>query len=111
MIDRRSLAADLASRFRSSEPFDDDAGAFRIVHAPGRVNLIGEHTDYNDGFVLPIAIDRGITIALIPTDDDRVHLTLDASGETATIDLDAIGAATGGWIDYVAGTALAMRDH
>ena len=37
--------------------------------APGRANLMGEHTDYNDGFVLPVAIDLGISIALVPTDD------------------------------------------
>ncbi len=39
-------------------------GDVRVVHAPGRVNLIGEHTDYNEGFVLPVAIDLGIAIAL-----------------------------------------------
>ena len=41
--------------------------------APGRVNLIGEHTDYNDGFVLPFAIDRRTVVALAPRDDDRVR--------------------------------------
>ena len=46
----------------------------RIVRAPGRVNLIGEHTDYNDGFVLPVAINLEIHIAYVPTDDRHVEL-------------------------------------
>jgi galactokinase len=85
-----------------------DRDAIRVVRAPGRVNLIGEHTDYNDGYVLPIAIDRSITMAIIPTDDRRVGVTLAEDGETAGFDLDDIGPRRGHWIDYIAGTAWAM---
>jgi galactokinase len=80
----------------------------RVVRAPGRVNLIGEHTDYNEGFVLPAAIDLAIMIALIPSDDDRVEVTLADSREKGVVDLRAIGSRRGDWLDYVAGTAWAM---
>ena len=83
-------------------------GDVRVVHAPGRVNLIGEHTDYNEGYVLPVAIDLGIAIALVPTDDGVVRLTLAETGETGEFDPAAVGARQGGWIDYVAGIAWAM---
>ena len=91
----------------------DDAGSApvgpaRIARAPGRVNLIGEHTDYNDGFVLPVAIDLETWIAFQPTADRRVELTLAATGERDGFDLDAIGARRGTWIDYVAGVALEL---
>ena len=79
-----------------------------VVRAPGRVNLIGEHTDYNDGFVMPAAIGLEIRLAILPTDDRRVAITLDDIGETKTFDLDAIGPPTRTWIDYVAGTAWAL---
>jgi galactokinase len=84
--------------------------AVRVVRAPGRVNLIGEHTDYNEGFVLPVAIDLEIRIALVPTDDRRVELTLLEGGERDGFDLDAIPPRSGGWIDYVAATAWSLAD-
>ena len=87
-----------------------DPGAIRVVRAPGRVNLIGEHTDYNDGFVLPAAIDLDLRIALVPAGDRRVEIVLAESGERGAFDLDAIGARTGTWIDYVAGTAWALAE-
>ncbi|MEW5989990.1 MAG: galactokinase [Chloroflexota bacterium] len=82
----------------------------RLARAPGRVNLIGEHTDYNDGFVLPAAIGLAIDIAFVPVDDGRVQLVLAATGERATLDLAALGPRRGTWLDYVAGTAWALRD-
>jgi galactokinase len=64
------LEAQVASAFR--DRFGSPPQA--LVRAPGRVNLIGEHTDYNDGFVLPMAIDRAICVALRPRSDGRVHV-------------------------------------
>src|SRR4051794_24019034 len=86
-------------------------GDIRVVHAPGRVNLIGEHTDYNLGFVLPVAIDLGISVALVPNDEVRVRLTLAETGETGELDVGSTGAKQGRWLDYVAGIAWAMRDR
>jgi galactokinase len=94
------------------EPLAERASlAIRVVRAPGRVNLIGEHTDYNQGFVLPAAIDLEILVALIPTDDRRVEMTLLDGGERAGFDLDAIPPKSGSWIDYVAGTAWSLADE
>ena len=87
-----------------------DRAAVRVVRAPGRVNLIGEHTDYNLGLVLPVAIDREIHIAAIPTGDRRVELTRLDTGERLGFELDIDRPRDGTWIDYVAGTAFALRD-
>jgi galactokinase len=83
---------------------------FLTVRAPGRVNLIGEHTDYNDGFVLPMAINRAIWIALRPRDDQRVLLhSLDLEPR-ADFALDDFQHSEGGWTEYVKGMAWALQE-
>ncbi|MDB4949043.1 MAG: Galactokinase [Gemmatimonadetes bacterium] len=80
-----------------------------VARAPGRVNLIGEHTDYNDGFVLPMAIDREVRIALRPRADRRVVLHSLDFGETRTVELDAMVRSGEDWIEYVQGVAWALH--
>ncbi|MDP8905709.1 MAG: galactokinase [Chloroflexota bacterium] len=101
---RRSLLGALAQVAGPAR----DTGSARVVRAPGRVNLIGEHTDYNLGFVMPAAIGLETWIGALPRPDRRVELTSLEQAETLAFDLDAIPPPSGGWIDYVAGTAQAL---
>ncbi len=79
--------------------------------APGRVNLIGEHTDYNEGFVLPFAIDRRTVVALGVRDDRRVRVASTFADELAEIELDALTPdALGGWSAYPLGVAWAFSE-
>jgi galactokinase len=81
-----------------------------VVRAPGRVNLIGEHTDYNDGFVLPLAIDRAIWIAARPRSDAQVAVHSMNYNEPGSFSLDNLGEKGEGWIEYMKGTAWSMQD-
>jgi len=81
-----------------------------VVRAPGRVNLIGEHTDYNDGFVLPMAIDRAIWIALRPRDDGVVHVQSLDFDETTHFALDTLEKADAGWAEYLKGVAWSLQE-
>ena len=81
----------------------------RLFRAPGRVNLIGEHTDYNDGFVLPMALERETVVAAAPRADRLVRVGALDLGEQAEFDLDRPGPRRRGtWIDYVEGVAQAL---
>jgi galactokinase len=77
--------------------------------APGRVNLIGEHTDYNEGFVLPFAIDRRTCAALAPRDDGLVRVSSSEEAGTAEFRLStAAPAAVRGWAAYPLGVAWGL---
>jgi galactokinase len=78
--------------------------------APGRVNLIGEHTDYNDGFVMPAAIDLYTEISITPRDDRSLVIHSESFSESAAIDLDDPSPrARGHWSDYVRGVAVTLE--
>ncbi|MDP6543564.1 MAG: galactokinase [Phycisphaerae bacterium] len=95
-------------RKRFSELYGRKAAG--VVRAPGRVNLIGEHTDYNDGFVLPIAIDRCTLAAFAPGDGRRVNLaSVQQEEHPASFDLDAdIVKGSPQWANYPKGVAAGL---
>ena len=78
--------------------------------APGRVNLIGEHTDYNDGFVMPFALGQQVTVAAAPRDDDRWRVTSINNGETVTFARADLTPGMEGWQAYVAGVVWALAE-
>ena len=82
----------------------------RLFRAPGRVNLIGEHTDYNDGFVLPMAIDREAAVAIRKRDDRIVRVHTVNYDETAELDLDTENERKKGfWLNYFEGVARILE--
>jgi len=98
-----------AVRFTFEQFFGSQAPI--LVRAPGRVNLIGEHTDYNDGFVLPMAIDRAVWVALQPRPDRQVIVHSLDFKDTVSFSCNNPGQATRGWSDYIKATAWALANE
>jgi galactokinase len=99
-MDVQTLEQSFSAYFNAKSKF--------IVRAPGRVNLIGEHTDYNDGFVLPMAIDRAVWFALRPRGDKQVRIrSLDLGVDTA-FELDSLVKGDG-WVEYIKGVAYQLQ--
>jgi galactokinase len=100
-----SLERDLIAAFRQSfarEP--------RVFRAPGRINLIGEHVDYNDGFVMPAALNLSIWAAIAPRADRRLHLRSLVMDDAVEFDLDDLAAQPrGDWSDYIRGVAIFLQ--
>jgi len=82
-----------------------------LTRSPGRVNIIGEHTDYNDGFVLPMAINFATWIALRPRQDDRVILTALDKNEKLDFGLTGFSKGKGSWREYVKGVAWSLQEE
>jgi galactokinase len=82
-----------------------------IARAPGRVNLIGDHTDYNDGFVMPMAIDREIKIAFTPRTDGKLCLFSIDFQEEFSMDLSSFEKGESHWGEYIKGIAWALQER
>lgn len=86
----------------------------RFVQAPGRVNLIGEHTDYNDGFVLPCAINHGTVVAARKRDDMRVRVVASDLGNAIDefgLDEPIVPRTDASWANYVRGSIKHLQAH
>lgn len=98
-----SLVDEFASRF-------GDANDVSVVMAPGRVNLIGEYTDFNDGYVLPMTVDRGVYFGIRKRADQRVRVASIRYDETVEYELDEFERPKpGSWQSYVLGVVEELR--
>jgi galactokinase len=82
-----------------------------IVRSPGRVNIIGEHTDYNNGFVLPAAIDKAIYVAVSARNDDKIKLYSGEFDETFETSLAGLKPTDKGWPNYILGVANQLKER
>jgi galactokinase len=107
------VSADIAASARDAFEAHFRRAPRWLASAPGRVNLIGEFTDFNDGFVLPMAIERRTVIAAAPNDSNKVTLRSDATGESIVIDLSAplLPDAKGRWWNYPKGVLAGFLER
>lgn len=108
--------ADQQARYQSAlETFRNlygSTGDIYVFRAPGRVNLIGEHTDYNHGYVLPVAIDRDVLLLARPRTDKQIHLAnVDPHFPSTSFEIkdDIPLAPAGDWSNYARGAAYATQ--
>ena len=100
----------VASVARSFAKTFGDSNGIAVVMAPGRVNLIGDHTDHNDGFVFPMTVDRGVYFAIRARDDQQVRVASVLYDELVEHDLDAFTVPKpGSWQSYVLGVVEELR--
>lgn len=92
-----------------NDRFGDD---FILIKSPGRVNLIGEHTDYNEGFVLPAAVDRNIILAMAPNNSTEARFYAVDKREYFQANIsDQIEKSEKGWANYLLGVADQLKKH
>lgn len=89
--------------------YNNFGGPCRIFSAPGRINIIGEHTDYNNGFVLPAAIDKRVYLAIAPTDDRVITINSVDYNETVSFNLFASAFALPHWAIYPYGVVQEIK--
>jgi len=102
MIDRTQISARFKDLY-GKEPA-------LISKSPGRINIIGEHTDYNEGFVLPTAIDKAVYVALGKREDNEIHLYAEDFKEKYEVELNDVSPTDKGWPNYILGVVNQLKE-
>ncbi|KQM76962.1 galactokinase [Pedobacter sp. Leaf216] len=82
-----------------------------LVRSPGRINIIGEHTDYNGGFVMPAAIDKAIYVAISKREDDEIHLFSESYQEFDISSVKNLKKSENSWANYILGVADQLKER
>ncbi|MDQ0639793.1 galactokinase [Pedobacter sp. W3I1] len=82
-----------------------------LVRSPGRINIIGEHTDYNGGFVMPAAIDKAIYVAISKREDDEIHLFSESYQQFDISSIKSLKKSDNSWANYILGVADQLKER
>jgi galactokinase len=82
-----------------------------LVRSPGRINIIGEHTDYNGGFVMPAAIDKAIYVAISKREDDEIHLFSESYQQFDISSIKSLKKSENSWANYILGVADQLKER